>query len=498
MKKNGFTLIELIVTLAIITVVSVVMFTSLFGWKNQTDLVNVTKQVGALLREAASNAMTQENGTAWGVHFDNATNTTPFYALFASSTYSTSSVIGSYPLPASVGYLTSTFPVGSTEDIAFDPVSGDASASTSIGLYLLGDPTQSSTISVASTGAVSYLNPPVITYAGGYLHFRTITIDHTRVANTDQTNFPVLFSGTYPYLATWANGGIVDNSNGDDIIFASDAAGTNKLDFEQESYDPTTGKVNYWIRIPTLSHTQDTVIYMFYGDPNITTSQANPAGVWDSNYKGVWHLQNGTTITGTDSTSHGYTLTNNNSTAATTGKIDGAASFNGSNNYLSNTSVSISPCSSITVSYWNYVTTADVQGSSAFDVDGSYRIQAHSPWSDKTLYWDYGNYGRVSTDYTSYLNAWTYVTLEYNAASTTHTIYLNGAFANQTIDSSCPASTQTGLNIGAWPSNGLYHRGNIDEFRISTISRPAAWVATEYNNQSSPSTFYAVGSQNTP
>lgn len=44
--------------------------------------------------------------------------------------------------------------------------------------------------------------------AAGYLYQRTVTIDRTKVPNTDQSNFPVLFSGTYSYLATVANGGI--------------------------------------------------------------------------------------------------------------------------------------------------------------------------------------------------------------------------------------------------------------------------------------------------
>ena len=38
--------------------------------------------------------------------------------------------------------------------------------------------------------------------------------------------------------------------------------------------------------------------------------------------------------------------------------------------------------------------------------------------------------------------------------------------------------------------------GNTDEIRISTgIARAPSWIATEYNNQSSPSAFYAVGSE---
>src|ERR1041385_771429 len=103
----------------------------------------------------------------------------------------------------------------------------------------------------------------------------------------------------------------------------------------------------------------------------------------------------------------------------------GAVSFNSSNQYLSHFALSIRAQSSITVSYWEYQGTANVQNSSAFNIAGPSRIQAHSPWSDRNLYWDYGD-GRVSTDFTSYLDAWTHVTLEYDASAKILSLYLNG------------------------------------------------------------------------
>src|SRR3984893_19097942 len=80
-------------------------------------------------------------------------------------------------------------------------------------------------------------------WSNGYTYRRAITIDHTKIPNTDQTNFPLLISGTYPYLATTANSGAVQNANGYDIIFTSDAAGTSTLPFEQESYSSATSQV---------------------------------------------------------------------------------------------------------------------------------------------------------------------------------------------------------------------------------------------------------------
>src|SRR6185295_8960612 len=92
------------------------------------------------------------------------------------------------------------------------------------------------------------------TAPNGYAYRRTITIDHTKVSNTDQTKFSVLISGTYSYLATTANGGNVQNANGHDVIFTSDANCTTKLNHEVETYVAASGAVNYWVKIPSLSH----------------------------------------------------------------------------------------------------------------------------------------------------------------------------------------------------------------------------------------------------
>jgi hypothetical protein len=96
------------------------------------------------------------------------------------------------------------------------------------------------------------------------------------------------------------------------------------------SDNPATGQLIAWVRIPVLLHTADTVIYVFYGNPNITASQANSTGVWDTNYQAVYHL---TSTTAPDSTVYG----NSGSLASvslTTGEIDGGASLNGSSSYV--------------------------------------------------------------------------------------------------------------------------------------------------------------------
>jgi hypothetical protein len=123
----------------------------------------------------------------------------------------------------------------------------------------------------------------------GFNYRRAITIDHNKVPNTDQTSFPVLISGTFSYLASLAHSGKVTNPNGLDIVF-TDSTGTQLLNWEIESYSPTDGSVTIWVKIPSLSHTVDTVLYVYYGNTSISTFQGGAAGtVWDSNYLAVYH-----------------------------------------------------------------------------------------------------------------------------------------------------------------------------------------------------------------
>jgi len=123
-----------------------------------------------------------------------------------------------------------------------------------------------------------------------YVISRKITIDNTKVVGTaDHTDFPVLISFTDADLRTIANGGNVYNTNGYDIVFtASD--GTTLLDFDLEKYVATTGEYIVWVRIPTLDYDDDTDIYIHYGNASVTTDQSS-TGVWDTNYQGVWHLE---------------------------------------------------------------------------------------------------------------------------------------------------------------------------------------------------------------
>src|SRR5579883_1975125 len=339
-------------------------------------------------------------------------------------------------------------------------------------------------------------------------YYRTVTIDHTKVPNTDQSNFPMLFSGTYPYLATVANGGNVQNANGYDIYFSSDAAGTNKLNFERESYNASTGQVIFWVQVPAVSHTSDTVIYLQYGKAYITTDQSNKTGMWN-NYKGVWHFDeaSGSAV---DSTSYGTSGTITGTVIqGTTGAIGTGYSFSGSSgNHVSMGNPGDGHLdfgtTSFTYSAWIKMTSAPTSGNYYvwFYKGGSNSATAGYNMEINSLPVVDTNIADGATIVQSYLSTitplqWTYVVGVVDRSSQLFYLYKNGTQIGSSSISSVGSVTSTqSLWLGEQNSGSQYPlNGSIDEVHISSGAKSADWIATEYNNQSSPSTFYAIGAQ---
>jgi hypothetical protein len=356
---------------------------------------------------------------------------------------------------------------------------------------------------------------------GAWKHYRSITIDHTKVPNTNQTNFPVLVSGIFDGsggtidLRTAVNGGKLVNSNGYDVAFFSDSALTVPLKFERETWSATTGVANYWVKVPTVSSSSDTVIYIAYGNGSITTDQSDSTSVWDSNFKGVWHLSDGTTLNLTDSTLNTNNGTNNSGTA-TTGNIDGGLALSGSSQYVNvSTNSSLGVTGDITISAWvkptdfaNYngiLSKSGNGGNNAIPAPYDYYLVQSTgvPRFNKgngtgTVPSQDYNDSNASASVSS--GVWTHIAVTMagsNNGTVTH--YKNGSTNGSSSLSFSEASADGGndVSIGSRTDAGTMFKGSLDEVRLSSSVRSADWIATEYNNQSSPSTFYTIGSETT-
>ncbi|WOV93279.1 MAG: LamG domain-containing protein [Candidatus Nitrosoabyssus spongiisocia] len=87
---------------------------------------------------------------------------------------------------------------------------------------------------------------------------------------------------------------------------------------------------------------------------------------------------------------------------------------------------------------------------------------------------------------------WAYFTVVHESSGTA-TIYKNGAsITSDTVHTSLDVNRASNyIGRSNW-ANNQYFDGKFDEFRLSSTARSADWIATEYANQNSPSTFFTI------
>jgi len=118
-------------------------------------------------------------------------------------------------------------------------------------------------------------------YDTNWSNRRTLTINSENVGST-LTNFPVLIN--------LQDGDLINKvqPNGNDIFFTT-LEGT-KLAHEIEGQEISNGHITLWINVPSISSSENTILYMYYNNPNATL-QENREETWNSSYKAVYHLK---------------------------------------------------------------------------------------------------------------------------------------------------------------------------------------------------------------
>lgn len=337
---------------------------------------------------------------------------------------------------------------------------------------------------ITSNGATLTFNLPDVYF--GYRYSMELTIDPAS-GGADLTDFPVLVDLSSTLLRSESNGGHVANTNGYDIIFT--AADGSRLYSQAENYNPATGSLTAWVRIPLLSASSTTTINILYGNNSITTDQSSNQ-VWTTNYKGVWHL-NGSDYSDGTSNSNDGTQSN---TSSVTGIIAGARGFNGSTSHIQVPTNNFVPNdNNQTISVWaRYSSTpSGTSNLITFQNTGAASAIQLGFRNGRVVAWKWGGQELVNAGLPPSANTWHYFVYTFNG--TTSRLYVDGVEqANSTVapQTAMPAEG----NIGRY-NNGEYFNGYIDEPRFSILPRSAGWILTEYNNQNNPSSFVTMGSE---
>jgi hypothetical protein len=222
----------------------------------------------------------------------------------------------------------------------------------------------------------------------------------------------------------------------------------------------------------------------------------------------VWHLSDNaanTTVVDSSSNATGGTAAANTSGKTTTGQVGAALTFNGSSDAINlGIASSLGLGDVLTIEAWVKATSLSArQGiftTRNQNESGSFQLEV-GPGNSHTnvaVVAGVGTWVAETTNNVVATSQWKHLVYT-RTSSTSQTIYVNGAA--QSLQGSATYSFSDNSStkyIGEGTNGGQFFGGSLDEVRISKIARSADWIATEYNNQNSPSTFYSVGTETSP
>jgi hypothetical protein len=335
-------------------------------------------------------------------------------------------------------------------------------------------------------------------YNYDYSFRQEITINSGQVPGT-LTNFPVLIK------ITNQTDTIFDNAlnSGLDILFTS-SNGATKINHEIEYYSNSgTKELDAWVKIPLLTSNEDTIIYIYYGNPYALDEQ-NTTNVWDVNFKMVQHLSETNTTNG-DSNDHQDSTSYNNDgeqsgslVMTAEGAVDGGDGFDGVNDYINCGNDASLKNDNYTIETW--IKAAESPGTTHrapwyLIADNDNRIYLKAPANGSSgigLYSEITNkthgisFGGATVD----TNAWQYIVIALDGDQWSS--YVDGVHkATETEDSMANLAGTPTFYIGG----KIYFKGLIDEVRVSDSARSAAWITTTYNTIATPDSFLTFGSE---
>jgi len=330
-----------------------------------------------------------------------------------------------------------------------------------------------------------------------------LTISNTNV-DSDLTDFPVLV-----YLSTSSGTGTTDVSavfdelkfdgNRKKIAITS-ADKLTQLYVEIERWDDANEKAWLWVKVPTVSSSASTLLYLYYdinqpdnavyvGDTTETAAQ----NVWDANFLNVYHMAqdpNGDVADSVKDSTSNATHADPEGTMTTDDLVDGkigkAIEFDGSDDALGGIG-NFAVATGTTEAYINMTT----------DISGNYMWVGNGNGSSDTV-WFSGFVSSIDDVRTSVYNSgWTdldtttgdWETNTYYSMATLWgtggmSIWVGGAESINNATTTLPASPTTGWIADSSPNGNQHFKGIIDEVRISDIQRSDEWLkATYYSNE---------------
>lgn len=335
-----------------------------------------------------------------------------------------------------------------------------------------------------------------------------ITIDHDDF-DENQTDFPILVhlsdsSGWDADDVTFIFDEMQSDLNRNKIAI-TEKNGLTQLYVEVENWDDANEEAWLWVRVPEVSSVVDTVLYLYYdrdqpentvyvGDPDSAPAER----VWDNSFELVTHMRDDpdashvwdSSLNGNDGVKHAA----NEPLETESGQFDGAQSFDGWNDDVDFGDVASDNWTAITVEAWIYHTASDDDRvvCKATGTAVSNHIFSLGVPGNLIRVWlstDGAGGGTSSHDSNSDIHGtgrWEHVAFTWDSSDATIWFYSNGGVQGNatrdgdSITDSAQAVALGNIYFGASGASSRNFDGTIDEVRISSKARSAAWMRASY------------------
>ena len=146
-SQRGFTLIEIVIAIAIVIMLGSISLTSFRASRNVRDLSTSAQNVLETIRRAQSKTLAGENDSSWGVHIQS-----DRIILFEGINFSASTNTQNYPLPPSIHITNISLNGGN--DIIFKRITGETDNIGTFILNVISSPEHSFSVTVDPSGKI--------------------------------------------------------------------------------------------------------------------------------------------------------------------------------------------------------------------------------------------------------------------------------------------------------------------------------------------------------
>jgi len=296
----------------------------------------------------------------------------------------------------------------------------------------------------------------------------------------------------------------IAESGGGDIRVCLNEDGTGRLPLEIVNFDTVNQKAVMWSRSPNINPAQG--LWLFYGKAGETqpaVTDVNGRNAVNVDYASAWHLN-----TLSDSAGNANDLTVVGSPSLIEGIVGKSYKFASSSDYLHTDYVGV-VAGTFNMSFWyqrdgstdlplNEAVLGIANSGNAFD---NYAIVLNRVGADFKVALFARNSNTAVIDVVSIPNlpssALVYISVNQDINGSTVTAIHNGVTYSGTSALKLQGSGFNKLSFNRLMDSSPISGGNviIDEPRLTNnnISRPTAYIETEYANQSDPATFWETG-----